>query len=508
MAAVIPLGSEVNANPVNWRRLAVLCGVIGAVLLLYLPATQSIGALWVDGPRRNYTHGYLVLAISLWLMWQSRVELGQRDAQPMPTAWRAMLLLVMLGTVVLWQFAYRAGIQIGMEVLLLPLVWMSVLMLLGQRAARAMFLPVAYLGFAMTFWDFLNPLAQSSTTQAVSLMLKIAGVPAHIVGNVVDIPSGSFEIQGGCSGLHFIIVGLAVAVLIGELRGDGWRMRLRWVLIAGVMAVLVNWVRVFSVILSGHLTHMQHYLVTKSHYGFGWVLFALGLAVLFWIERRTPLRPQPVLADTSARVDTSMAAQRGLAIWILATAVVLALPVAQNFVIQSRLVEPNAHGTPVPVAHGDWTVAEATASDWHPVQQHADQEARALYTRGTGNIELYRATYREQLQGKELGGYANHIQGDSQVIEESNFVVAGNSVTTMLIEREGRRSVLWITYRADGRGFSSATRAQLWYSWLTLRSARSPESEVLAIRAVCDAADCSVANTLLEQFVSDVEVFP
>jgi len=31
---------------------------------------------------------------------------------------------------------------------------------------------------------------------------------------------------------------------------------------------------------------------------------------------------------------------------------------------------------------------------------------------------------------------------------------------------------------------------------------------VLAIRAVCDAADCSVANSLLEQFVSDVEVFP
>jgi EpsI family protein len=499
------------AASVNWRRIAALIGVLIAVLILYWPATQSLGALWLDGPRRNYTHGFLVLGISLWLMWRSRVQLGLRDPQSLPPTWRGALLLGILGAVVFWQFLYRAGIQLGTEFLLLPLLWMTVLMLFGRIAARAMFLPLSYLGFAMTFWDFLNPLAQASSVYAVRLMLRLVGVPSHFNGNVVEIPSGAFEIMGGCSGLHFIIVALAMAVLIGELRADGWRMRLRWLLIAGVLAVLVNWVRVFTVIVAGHLTHMQHYLVSKSHYGFGWLLFAFALLVLFAIERRTPL---PALSRESpaptAGENTSISHPGILAGWAIATCLVLAFPLVQNLVIDARLAGWQAKSAAPfnPKDRGNWKIAQSPDSDWQPIQLHADQEQRQTFTSGAAAVEVYRAQYHEQRQGKKLGGYANRLQGDAQTVEEATQVAGSRMFSSMLIEMHGRRSVLWITYRAGSRSFTSATRAQLWYSWLTLRSMRSAASEAIALRAVCDSVDCRDAGALLERFVTDVGGIP
>ena len=52
------------------------------------------------------------------------------------------------------------------------------------------------------------------------LVLSVTGPSAVISGDVIHIPNGSFRIEEGCSGLHFMIAGLAVAALHGELRRD------------------------------------------------------------------------------------------------------------------------------------------------------------------------------------------------------------------------------------------------------------------------------------------------
>jgi exosortase/archaeosortase family protein len=132
----------------------------------------------------------------------------------------------------------------------------------------------------------------------VRAALRLTGVPSYFSGELVQIPAGVFEIQGGCSGLHYFIVGLAVAVLLGELRRDPWRTRLRWVLVGGALALASNWVRVYTIILAGHLTHMQSYLVSavplqlrlvRVHGCAGGVLHVRALSA----RRRRENRAQP-----------------------------------------------------------------------------------------------------------------------------------------------------------------------------------------------------------------------
>src|SRR5207248_11559815 len=61
-------------------------------------------------------------------------------------------------------------------------------------------------------------LFRSLTVFALRGFFWLTGPEVLIFGETIHIPNGSFVIEEGCSGLHFMIVGLAVAALHGELR--------------------------------------------------------------------------------------------------------------------------------------------------------------------------------------------------------------------------------------------------------------------------------------------------
>jgi len=478
-------GAKVN-------RVTLVFGIFAAVVALYWPTLVALGGLWSDSARTTYTHGYLVAGIALWMVWRARDAIAQPDTAPLGDILRAWLMALLLAVTVGWQLAYRAGLQLGVEILLLPLLWLPVWLLVGRNAARATWLPLGFLVFALPFWDALTPLLQFASVQASRFILRLVGIPAFFHGNSVEIPAGVFQIEGGCSGLHYLVVSLAVATLIGQMRDDRWPRRLGWLLLAAILALIVNWFRVASIIYIGHVTHMQNYLVRVSHYAYGWMLFALALLLLFLIERRTPLaparHPAPGSAEFTFRVPRAAQA---------ACVLVLALPTLVNLIVSARLdTAPTGSRR---LAGEGWHRVDGIASEWQPVQNNADQQRRQQFMRGGIAVESYVAEYREQRLGKKLGGYANRPQGAAEVLE-AGTLSADRDTGYMVIEQNGRRSMLLLTYRVADRDFASANRAQLWYSWLTLRSLLSPLSEVIAWRADCNP-DCDRARELLLQFL-------
>ena len=131
-------------------------------------------------------------------------------------------------------------------------------------------------------------------------ILSLTGPQAVISGDLIQVPNGTFEIQGGCSGLHYLIVGLAVAALHGELRRDPWKVRLAQLALMAVLALVANWVRVYGVIEAGYLSDM-HSSLLRNHYWFGWGLFGVALLAFFWITGRWPEAPAPGATATSSR---------------------------------------------------------------------------------------------------------------------------------------------------------------------------------------------------------------
>jgi exosortase len=488
----------------DWRRLAAVMALVLAIVALFWPTFVALAEAWRDTVRLTYTHGYLVAAVSAWLLWRTRDRLSRPEEAPVPPLALAIRVLILLTLVLAWQISYRAGIQLAQQVLLPPLFLAAIYLVLGSGAARAASLPIAYLYFAIPIWDYFNIAALWSTTHAVRVLLMATGVPAYFEGNSVQVPAGQFEIAGGCSGMHYIIVALALATLLGELRRDRWPMRMRWWLIALALAVVCNWVRVYVIILAGHLTQMQHYLVRESHYGFGWVLFALVILALILIDRRTPLGS---IREARTPVSTPGGASDSGARWLkfagLAAATLL-LPFALNRLIDSRPAAPAAGDVRTDGRTSDRTIDNCAptavqAGQWQPQQRAADGEIRRAWRCGDSAVETYIAWYLDQRQGKKLGGYDNRLQGDAELIDSAIETAGSRRFQSLHLRREGHEELMWLAYRVGDHEFTSATRAQLWYSLRTLRTLRSPVSVAMAARAPCEP-DCAVAREILTRF--------
>jgi len=83
---------------------------------------------------------------------------------------------------------------------------------------------VAFFYFACVLVAARHPL-QELTVFALRGFFWLTGRGADI-RDTIHIPNGSFVIEEGCSGLHFMIGGLAWAALHGELPRDPWRVRI------------------------------------------------------------------------------------------------------------------------------------------------------------------------------------------------------------------------------------------------------------------------------------------
>lgn len=248
----------------SWPLASMQLALFFGVCTLLWPTTQTLLSLWADTQITTYTHGYLIALISIGLLVRPRPHL---EAAGDSASVVGYLLLAALSIV--WLIAVRAGMQSAHQLLLPPLIWLAIYAALGMRVARRCAFAVFFLYFAIPLWGEANDWLQAATVHAVAALLKVTGVVAFVDGNTVHLARGVFEIAGGCSGLHFFIIALALAALYGEINDDSVLTRLELLALATVLALLTNWLRVYLIILAGYLTDMQHYLVRVEHYRFG-----------------------------------------------------------------------------------------------------------------------------------------------------------------------------------------------------------------------------------------------
>ncbi len=283
-------------------RIALVIGLWLLVAVVYWPSTLAMARLWVNTAEETYTHGYLILLISLWLALRERHRLAEVPIAPVPGA-----LIVLLALSALWTWSWRASIQ-ELHLMLLPVIlFTAVLAAFGTRAARLLAFPIGYLYFALPFWSDFNFLLRDLSARMTGVLLWLTGVPGFMQGNFIMMPAGTIQIAGGCSGLHAFIVGLALAALYVKLFDLSGRRRLfALVLMAGI-ALIVNWLRIFVVTAAAYATDMQTSLV-RNHYWLGWWLFAAGFAGFLWWMERKPVRAQTRL--TPAGTTASQAPQQ------------------------------------------------------------------------------------------------------------------------------------------------------------------------------------------------------
>lgn len=228
--------------PEHRSLLLVLTGNALLVAVLFGPTLYLLTQLWQRD--QNYSHGYLVIPISLWLAWRIYRRVG--PPQHGEAGWATIslasgLLLQGVATVVRWP----------------PLSYLALLCILrgllvaagGRRWASAFTFPLLFLFFMFPLpvvWTGYLSLWLQDVVARISEVVLSLFVVCYRTGHTLRIAGvdRSLIIAEECSGLGQIIAFVAFAALLGHLlQRPGWH-RLALLLLAAPTAIIANTLRV------------------------------------------------------------------------------------------------------------------------------------------------------------------------------------------------------------------------------------------------------------------------
>ena len=479
-------GSGFATLPLPIRLFALLVAATAATW----PTLAGLEAYWSEV--RDYHHGYVVvLLVAAWLV-ASRRRLARLESAPSPA-----VLLPLALALLAWMIAVR-----GESLMLSQLLWPVILALTvwagcGMPVARAVLPALGYLYFATPLWDHLVPLLQWLTVMVSERMLSVVGIPFDLDGNFVTLRDGTFEIAEGCAGKRYFVVTLAVAMALGVVeRFPPWRL-LVFMLLAAALAMVMNWIRVVVIIVVGHVTAMQHYLVAVEHESFGWVLFGVLLGAVLWLGHVQ--RPQEESLGPSVDGPSGAAAVAG-SWW--------PLPLLASVWAWQTLAPDPAPLVPklgdLPVLTGVWQGPYPPVDAWRPAYVGFASEVRAAYDATGRRVEVYANVYGTQSAGRELVGYSNSVTGTGWRVLESLPQLASGSFlagdSPVYVIAGPTRDDAWVVGRVlmvGGSTTSSELIAQALYGAHAL--ARPVPAGALAIAARCEG-DCKAARADLEAF--------
>jgi exosortase len=465
------------------RPLVAVVLVLAALVIGQWPLLRDIHVAWMD-PYGAYSHGYLVLGLALVLavrQWRSPPRLA-----PVRPCWAALPVLaaLMVASIALDRL-FVGGIR---SLLLPPLLICALAVGAGLPSARRLLGPVAFLYVALPVWSPVNGMLQSLTTHAAGAVLKVLGVPVFLEGNFVHLPSGTFEIAAGCSGLNYFLAALTMGAFASAFLVDGWKRRLAIMGVAAALGIVANWIRVMSLVVIGHRTQMQHYLIRVDHLWFGWVIFLLAMVPVVLLARRYSGSDEEDETAVQALGEPATSGVRGVA----GTLLVLALLMAP-FVVPGR----SAAG---PMPELPFEEIEFP-SGWSPgfVGASISRDMVRDPVKGTV-VEIVRARYDRQRPEARISLYRNTTRGGEWSEIESRKV-EGPVGRGLVTEHEGlvggRKSLVWDWYVVAGTPVASSKSG---YRLRELRSllSRRRDADIIAIFSNCEGS-CEAARAALSQ---------
>ncbi len=190
------------------------------------------------------SHGVLIFAVSIYLVWIKKDEIRQLRAEP------ALLpggLLLFAGCFI--YFAGEISSTIVVQMLSMVPVLLGVILLFGGFSYfRIFLLPVSYLVFLTGFVEhLLGNIAiymQQFTAWFAAVFFRLFGLPVFVDYTIIELPHITLEVVRGCSGISHIVALFALAVPLAGLAQRTWPRKIVLVFSALVIGLFANTMRI------------------------------------------------------------------------------------------------------------------------------------------------------------------------------------------------------------------------------------------------------------------------
>jgi len=404
-----------------------------APFALYFGTAKSMVDIWNSSD--TFAHGYIILPISLWLIWRRREQFKRIPARPYAPS---LVLLALLGAA--WLAGRMGGVQVVMQYAFVAMFPVAALALLGPRLAGAFTFPLLFLLFAVPFGEiFVEPLIHVTADFTV-WAVQSTGIPVLRNGTRFDLPTGSWSVVEACSGIRYLISSITLGCLYAYLTYTSSTRRAVFIGLSVIVPIVANGLRAYMIVMIGHFSSME-YATGVDHLVYGWLFFGLIMFIMFWIgsfwrQDETPVVTSANAARARMQASTPLAAAAPGATRIapMALAVIAIAAVWPAF----AAFNDRANYNPLPVKLATPAIGwEQTGGfpDWQVRYMEPDMRLARTYRAAGAErpLRLEMLYYRNQDKQKGLISSVNRLTGD-----KDPFHVVSSEVRA---EKAGARSV-------------------------------------------------------------------
>ena len=246
-------------------------------VFLYGSTMIELVRIWHNDP--NYSHGFLIPIISLFLVWQNREKIKGLERTPARIGYIPLIFgvsLFIVGTV--------ADEMFTRSISLLFVLTGLVLILCGKELFSKMSFPIVYLAFMVPLPYYIyNEIAVPLKLLAAKFateILHLFSYPILREGNVLYLPNLTLEVADACSGMRSLISIIALSFAMAWIFHRAIWKRISLVAISIPIAIGVNIVRI---VVTGILSY---YFGKQMAEGFfhdfsGLAIFGSALIMVF-----------------------------------------------------------------------------------------------------------------------------------------------------------------------------------------------------------------------------------
>lgn len=193
--------SQVIARPALNANVLIAGALLVVAIGVFWGALSEMVSRWIR--QDEYGHAFFIPLITVWLLWTRRGALSASIDQPTwigPLILSVSILMHLVGEL----SALFVLSQLGFIVALCGLVVSAG----GVSLLRAMFVPLAFLAFAIPLPYFIDSVLtwrlQLISTDLGVLVIRMFQLPVYQEGNIIDLGTYKLQVVEACSGLRYL----------------------------------------------------------------------------------------------------------------------------------------------------------------------------------------------------------------------------------------------------------------------------------------------------------------
>ncbi len=257
--------------------------IVVLIILVYVPTFLWMKYKFLE-EESNYSHGFLIPIISLFLIWKMKDELKEI---PVTSSSKGLILFCAGLLLHLVSRCFLIDFVSGFSLIIV--VFGLCLYLLGKGITQRLIFPIGFLVFMVplpeVFTLALTFHMKMFATYWATVVTNLIGIPAVMEGAKINLPNDFLEVGEPCSGIRSLITLLALGSLFAYLLSISYLKKIILFFSTIPIALLSNIVRIVFLTLITYVYGQKTALDEPNHTISGLLVYIVALAGLGAVGR-------------------------------------------------------------------------------------------------------------------------------------------------------------------------------------------------------------------------------